>query len=141
MLAMKKIKGSKRQRTALPDHIESAHGSQEIGELFKEVYEELFNSAASTQAMAEIKLQLNSLINSSSLNEVQKINGSTVKEACALMKPGKSDVTGGFSSDTLLHGPDILFDYLASVFRSFLVHGNVTLELLSCAFLLSGEET
>ena len=51
------------------------------------------------------------------------------------MKPGKADVTGSFTSDVLLHGPDILFDFLASIFKSFLVHGNVTLELLSCAFL------
>lgn len=51
------------------------------------------------------------------------------------MKPGKTDVTGSFTSDVLLHGPDALFDCLAGVFRSFLVHGDVTLELLSCAFL------
>ena len=51
------------------------------------------------------------------------------------MKPGKTDVTGSFTSDVLLHGPDALFDNLAGIFRSFLIHGDVTLELLSCAFL------
>ena len=29
----------------------------------------------------------------------------------------------------------MLFDNLAGIFRSFLIHGDVTLELLSCAFL------
>ena len=51
------------------------------------------------------------------------------------MKPGKTDVTGSYSSDVLLHGPDILFDHIAAIFRSFLVHGDVTSQLLSCAFL------
>ena len=51
------------------------------------------------------------------------------------MKPGKMDVTEGYSSDALLHGPDHLYEMLASVFRSFLTHGTVTLEILSCAFL------
>ena len=63
------------------------------------------------------------------------MTGSFVKEACSRMKPGKADVTQSFTSDVLLNGPDNLFDHLASIFRSFLVHGDVTLELLSCAFL------
>ena len=119
----------------MPDHIDSANGPQEIGDLFKCVYEDLFNSAASVEAMNKLKLNLNASIGLDSLQEVNKISGAVVKEACSLMKPGKSDVSGRFTSDTLLHGPDILFDYLACIFRSFLVHGNVTLELLSCAFL------
>ena len=51
------------------------------------------------------------------------------------MKAGKVDVTGSFSSDLLLHGPDTLFEYLAAIFRSFLVHGSVAQIILSCAFL------
>ena len=58
-----------------------------------------------------------------------------VNEACSSMKPGKADVTGSYTSDNLLHGPDYLFDLFAGVFRSFLIHGDVTLELLSCAFI------
>ena len=135
LLAMKKINGAKKQRSAVPDHIDSANGAQEIGELFKQVYEDLFNSAESFEAMAQLKLYLNSKIGLDSIAEVNKISGAAVKKACSLMKPGKSDVSGGFTSDILLHGPDILFDHLALIFRSFLVHGNVTLELLSCAFL------
>ena len=51
------------------------------------------------------------------------------------MKSGKTDVSGSYSSEVLLHGPDELFVHLASVFRSFLVHGDVTEQLLCCAFL------
>ena len=45
------------------------------------------------------------------------------------------DVSESYSSDALLHDPDILFDQLAGVFRYFLVHGSVILQLLTCAFL------
>ena len=51
------------------------------------------------------------------------------------MKPGKMDVSEGFSSDALLHAPDSLFENLAMVYRSWMVHGTVTMSLLACAFM------
>ena len=51
------------------------------------------------------------------------------------MKSGKGDVSCGFSSDAILNAPDILFEHLAAVFRSFIFHGNMTLSLLACSFL------
>ena len=69
------------------------------------------------------------------MDEVMKITGDKVKEAAELLKPGKADVSEGFSSDAILNGPDILFDQLASVFRSWCVHGTVTPTLLACTSL------
>ena len=51
------------------------------------------------------------------------------------MKPGKKDVSGSYSSDVFLHGPDNMFLILAEVFRSFLIHGTVSEQILACAFL------
>ena len=51
------------------------------------------------------------------------------------MKPDKSDVSGSFSTNAILNAPDSFFDLLAPVYRSWLVHGTVTLSLLACAFL------
>ena len=51
------------------------------------------------------------------------------------MKPDKSDVSGSFTSNALLNAPDSFFDLIAPVYRSWLVHGTVTLSLLACAFL------
>ena len=51
------------------------------------------------------------------------------------MKPGKSDVSTSYTSDALLNAPNTFFDLLALVFRSWLVHGSVSLSLLACAFL------
>ena len=66
---------------------------------------------------------------------MQKVTGLVVKQACARMKPGKTDVSEVYTSDVFLNAPDLLFDHLAAVFRSFLVHGTVTLHILSCVFL------
>jgi hypothetical protein len=53
------------------------------------------------------------------MNEVMKIRGESVKEAAGLMKCGKGDVSGGYSSDAIFNGPDVLFEQLAAVFRSW----------------------
>ena len=134
LLQMKKIRGCKNQHSTCPDNIDSAAGPEQISELFKSVYEELYNSAESVDAMEEIKAKLHTMIGQDGIAEVSKVTGSIVKEACSRMKPGKADVTQSFTSDVLLNGPDNLFEHLASIFRSFLVH-DVTMELLSCAFL------
>ena len=44
-----------------------------------------------------------------------KITDERVKEAAGMMKIGKADFTGGFSSDAIINGPDVLFDQLACV--------------------------
>ena len=59
---MKRIKWDKKQMAAFPDHIDSANGETEISELFKTVYEDLFNSAESVEEMQAIKDQLKTLI-------------------------------------------------------------------------------
>ena len=78
---------------------------------------------------------LEQLIDENSVIEVEKVTAKVVKQACCRMKPGKVDVTEAFSSDVFLHAPDHLFELLAAVFRSYLSHGTVTLQVLSCAFL------
>ena len=40
-----------------------------------------------------------------------------------------------FTSDALLHAPDILFEQLSLVFRSWITHGRITPGLLACSFL------
>ena len=82
-----------------------------------------------------LKDKIKQLIDASSVDDVKKITGSVVKEAACSMKPDKSDISEGFSSDCLLHAPDILFNLTASIFQSWVIHGKVTLSLLCCAFL------
>ena len=81
------------------------------------------------------KLWANLVIENDAMCEVAKVTGIKVKEAACKMRPGKCDVSGGYTSDALLHGPDTLFDCLAAVIRSFLIHATVTKSLLACVFL------
>ena len=60
-------------------------------------------------------------------HEVGKVTGAIVKEAACKMKAGKGDVSNGYTSDAILNAPDILFDQLSLVYRSWLVHGTACL--------------
>ena len=131
---MKRIRGG-RNVSELPEQVAGADGEHEIVDKFREVYEALYNSIDTAEAMVTIKEEVDKLVNADSIVEVSKITGMKVKEAATLMKPGKGDVSGGYTSDALLHAPDILFEMLASIFRSWLLHGNVTRTLLACAFM------
>ena len=63
------------------------------------------------------------------------MTGQAVKEAACRMKSNKSDISGSYTSEAILNAPDIFFDHLAKVYRSWLVHGTVTMSLLYCSFL------
>ena len=85
--------------------------------------------------MSQLLMKVNNLIMPNSLQEVKKITGTKVKEAACLMKPKKGDISGGFTLDAILNGPDILFDLIATLFQSFLTHGSITPYLLACCFI------
>jgi hypothetical protein len=135
MEALKKSMSKKSSVHSVPESLDGKVGHEDILDQFNYIYESLYNSAGTQEAMNEIKVRLQGLVNTSSFREVEKITGKVVKDACAKMKPGKTDVSEGYTSDIFLHAPDSLFDQLADIFRSFLVHGNMTIQILSCAFL------
>ena len=74
---------------------------------FREVYKNLYNSASTQEEMAMLQTRVAELIKVNSMDEVDKVTGTRVKKAVCLMKPYKGDVSEGYSSDALLHGPDI----------------------------------
>jgi hypothetical protein len=47
----------------------------------------------------------------------------------------KLDVSGCYTSDALLNAPDVLFEQLAKIFRSWITHGKITPSMLACSFL------
>ena len=101
-----------------------------IVDKFREFYESVYNSSESNAEMDQIKIKIRELlINSNDMGntalEVNKLTADTVKKAACKMKPKKGDVSESYTSDAILNAPDILFELLASVFRSWLVHGTV----------------
>ena len=129
---MKKVRGSKKMSHDLPDEVAGACGQSNIVEKFCEVYEELYNSAGSTEVLNSLKEQISADIGGeASCAEVFQISREIVKEAACKMKPGKGDVSEGYTSDAILNAPDIFFDQLALVYRSWMVHGTVSLNLIA----------
>ena len=122
---MRKIKSGRDNHTELPDNVEGASGENDIASKFREVYSTLYNSSGSKNAMEVLRQEVQSLIGPDSVEHVAKVTGEAVKKAALLLSPGKSDVSGGFASDALLHAPDLLFHHLAAVFRDWLVHGTI----------------
>ena len=132
---MKKVKGCMKGESDLPDVVGGASGESQIVEEFKNVYSALYNSSDTSEDLAKLKDILKAEISINSVFEADKVTGQAVKEAACRMKPKKSDISGSYTSDAILNAPDIFFDHLAKVYRSWIMHGTVTMSLLSCAFL------
>ena len=114
---LKKLNGKKKGES-LPECVEGADTPIDIVDKFKEVYEALYNSVPSD--IHDLLEQL--VIGDDTSYEVNKVTGPVVKEAACRLKPSKSDVSEGYTSDALLNAPDSLFECLAAIIRSFLVH-------------------
>ena len=138
---LRKIRGGKHHHE-LPENVAGANGETEVCEKFKEVYETLYNSSPSEKETNNLKVKVESSISPEDFSEVKKVTGEAVKLAASMMKKGKADVSGSYGSDAIRQAPDGLFELLAAVFRSWLVHGTVSQPLLACAFmpLLKGSQ-
>ena len=135
MEALKKIMGKKKDEQTIPDSLEGEVTQEGILNKFKEMYKDLYNSAGTKKEMVGVKKTINEMISNESAEQCEKVTGAVVKKACLRMKPGKSDVTGSYTSDIFLHAPDIVFSILAEMFKSYLVHGTASKQILACAFL------
>ena len=62
-------------------------------------------------------------------------NSFVIKEAMDKIKPNKSDPLFDFSSDCLKNAPGILYDQLADLLKSFLVHSHVPNSLLTATLV------
>ena len=119
----------------LPDVVAGGNGEQEIVEKFRIVYAGLYNSASTEDEMEALLDTVEELITPEAVSEVSRITGLTVKSAVCSMKPRKGDVSSCYTSDALLNAPDILYEQLAIVFRSWVTHGKITPSMLACSFL------
>ena len=132
---MKRVMGPRHAGQELPESLEGAVGHEAILEKFRQLYEALYHSAGTAAQMAELKVIVESRVDCTSEKEVRKLTGAVVARAVLRMKPGKVDVTQAFTSDIFRHAPVILFEKLAGIFRSFLVHGTITISALACSFM------
>ena len=135
MAQMKAVMGSKKTKQEMPDSLEGSVGEGEILEKFRDLYSELYNSCSTEGEMKDLLQDLKNHIDCRAEGEVAKMTPQVVKRACNRMKPGRLDVSQSFTSDVFRQGPDLLYEHLANVFKSFLVHGTMPLAILVCAFM------
>ena len=133
---MHRAKTGTGQMDELAETVDGVSGEQGVADTFAKIFNNLYNSSESKQGMTELQDRIRGLVQSEdSMEEVNNLTAEMVKQAAVTMKPHKMDVSQGFSSDALLHAPDLLFSLIALVFRSWLLHGTVTKSVLACAFI------
>ena len=97
---LRKTRGG-RHTPDLPETVAGANGEEEICQKFRQVYEDLYNSADTNQEMKVIKDKVEANIDAEGLTEVMKISCASAKAAAVLMKRGKADGSGSYSSDAI----------------------------------------
>ena len=136
MKEMRRVQSGKGALDELPDTVDGVTGLQDVANQFGDVHNALYNSAESKEELTELQNRIQGLVQSEDSNkETRRLSAEVVKKAAMRLKPHKMDVSQGFSSDCLLHAPDLMFQLLSLVFQDWLTHGTVTRSILSCAFI------
>ena len=114
--------------------IDDIHGSKNITEHFKTIYENLYNEQENVDR--DFIREINDKVAENAAAAKATISLFTadlVKTAVKKLKPDKSDVTGNFTSDCLKAAPEIFFENLSELFKTSLSHGYFSHDLLVCA--------
>ena len=120
----------KAMRKANPVIASNMDGSKDVGKVFKDKYEKLYNSANDEEKLSEVLKKTEAMVTESSIIEVRKVTPELIREAIQKLKPGKTDPVYSYTTDCFKTMGDILHEKLSSMIQSFLVHGHVTLVLL-----------
>ena len=104
--------------------------SKDIPGHFKNIFSDLYNSANDKEELLNVMKEVEDTIDERSIDDVNLVIADIVKEASKHLNDSKSDPSLNFSSDCIKHGTDELFEKLAAVIQSFLIHGHVTYFLL-----------
>ena len=122
------IRSLRRSQPSVANTIDET--SENIPGHFADIYSSLYNSVEDQQELLDIGHTLNTKIDAESIKEVEKITPSLIVDAVAHLKHGRNDPIFEFSSDCIKNAPPIFYEYLAIIFKSFLVHGHISSVLL-----------
>lgn len=98
---------------------------------FAKSYKGLYNNVNDKDNLSIIENKLESNINNNnSHKDIGLITCDTLKIAAQRIKPGKSDPLFRLTSDCFLYAPDILYELLSILLKSYLTHAHVSEFLL-----------
>lgn len=129
------IKELKSQRSNFkpqnPSHIDSKVGNNNIADHFASKYSNIYNM---NESLADTNKMLDSLgINMNDMSDVEKVSPQIVYQAITCINANKSDNVYDFKSNAFLNATDIVTNHLTLLLQSFLIHGYVPTELITCS--------
>ena len=128
-----KIKKSRICRQTFASSIDNV--TENIPMHFAEIYENLYNSVEDKDDLRIVEKYINSHINTVSLRYVNCITKEVLTTASKKVKPGKNDPILSITSDCLINAPNILFEKLAFILRSYMIHCHISDFLLISTLL------
>ena len=94
---------------------------EDIADYLASKYESLYNSVDDKENLGHLEGDIGRLIDEKSLKFVDLIRTDVVKLVTQTkLKPGKTDPNSKITSDFLIHGPDVLFELIATCFKSYI---------------------
>ena len=124
----KEIKKIRKSKNIVANCIDGK--TENIEEHFSSIYKNLYNSVDDRPAVDELYNRVGNMIDNKSIVDVEKVTPDVVKEAVGRLNTNKTDPVFGFTSDFIKNSPDILFNYLSIIIKSFLMHAHASYVLL-----------
>ena len=103
---------------------------ENIGDHFKQKYEQLYNSANDRFELRKVEAETEAKVDGTSMKDVLKVTPELIKEAAHKLNSGKTDPVFSFSSDCLKNATKSVYEGLSIIIQSFLIHAHVTNILL-----------
>ena len=124
----KKVRSINREDKKLPSSINDISGEENISELFKNKYSELYNSVSyKEQDMLQHLEMLNKNLHQTCVTgncySNHTININDVKKAISVLKKGKRDGNCEMSSEHLIFGTNLLLVHISMLFQGMFNHG------------------
>ena len=111
---------------SLPNTVDGMQGNEQIASLFKDKYDQLYNSVGyNVQQMAALQREIDAILSNSNsrYGRFAEITVDDIEQSISLIKSGKSGGANGHSSDHVIHGTPKFFIHIALLFNCMISHG------------------
>ena len=112
--------------------VDGIHGNSEIANVFKSKFSALYSSVpTTTEAMESLNENIDINVRNHCTDNANETDGHThchviernhVKSAIDKLKSSKIDQNGCIFSDSIIHGTELLFDYVCILFNAMICH-------------------